>query len=78
MKHYTEVDKERIGRALAKEFQLKRSETNSDRWQFATWGDKTDLGVFNTFLSISGQIYNRDLHNFVPELKDIHERVKKQ
>lgn len=76
MKDYTLTEQQRIGEALARILQLRRSRTHSDRWQMGEWGEKRDVGVFNTVLSIAQQIEAGDLHNF-PELSDIQRRVNK-
>jgi hypothetical protein len=53
----TEAEQEAIGKELVKIFRMRRSE-NKGRYQM-TWGDKTPLGVFRTFVRIADDINAR-------------------
>lgn len=56
-KEYTLEDKDRIGKALAKAFHLKRDRDFPGRYQ-TTFGNKTPVGIFETFRRIGMDLEN--------------------
>jgi hypothetical protein len=47
----------KIGAQIAEVFCMRKSKTHKDRWQMS-WGNKTALGVYNTFKRIADEITN--------------------
>lgn len=43
------------GAEIARLFRMRRDPEHKDRWQ-TTWGNKTDLGIYNTVLRVAQMI----------------------
>lgn len=63
MKTYTIEEQDRIGKALAKELRLRRDKTHPGRWQMATWGNKTNVGLFNTLLRVGEELRTGEIES---------------
>jgi hypothetical protein len=61
METYTDIEKEKIGKVLIEILMLRKDTRNRGRY-LTSWGNKTPLGIFNTFQRLSEEInINRSL-----------------
>ena len=60
MEAYTDIEKEKIGQVLIDILMLRKDTKNKGRY-LTSWGNKTPLGVFNTFQRLSEEKNNKTL-----------------